>query len=104
MQRLLLASAAAAAMVLGMSVTTQVRADDLVHQQAAYGINGVGQKFALTDEERIIMRRYVNERSSVTTGASLGEFAVAPGDQIPDGVVLHQFPAAVYREAPELGS
>jgi len=75
--------------------------------QAAYGINGDGQKIAFTDEERMIMRRYVHPlvpSPRVTTGAARNDLAVIPGDRIPDSVALRPFPAAVYHEAPELGA
>ena len=103
MRTFLLASVAATVMTLGASVPTQAQTS---RQQAAYGLNEDGQKIGLTDEERIVMRRYVHPGvpRGVTTGAAGGNVMVAPGDRIPDGVALHPFPAAVYHEAPELGA
>jgi hypothetical protein len=104
MRKFLLATAAVT-IVLSVPIKAQAQSGHVASQQTRFGIDGAGQKFAFTDEERMIMRRYIHTptRSVVTTGAARSETVVAPGDRIPDGVALHPFPAAVYHEAPELG-
>ncbi len=103
MRTYLLIPAAVAMIALGLPGLTQAQT---VRQQAAYGINGAGQKIAFTDEERMIIRRYVHPAVPyrITTGEVSGGVAIAPGDRVPDGVLLHPFPAAVYHEAPELAA
>jgi hypothetical protein len=101
--RKFLLTTVAVAMVLGMPAATQAQSGLVA--QARYGIDGSGKKFAFTDEQRMTMRRYIYPptRSVTTTGSARSEMVVTPGDRIPDSVALQAFPAAVYREAPELG-
>jgi hypothetical protein len=68
-----------------------------------FGTTSAGEKFALTDEQRVILRRYVHPRiqPGVTTG-SASRIVVAAGDRIPNSVALRPFPAPVYHEAPRL--
>ena len=101
---LIASSAAVAAIVLGDSGLVQAQARTVV-RALEYGISEDGAKFALTDEQRVILRRYLlaSIQARATTGSASGT-TVLPGDRVPDSVALRPFPAAVYREAPRLGA
>jgi len=103
MRKLLLVSTTAAIALVASGLAQAQTLD--TKRAAGFGTTAVGEKFALTDEQRVVMRRYVQPRTGfgVTTGSASGT-TVAPGDRIPDAVELRSFPAAVYREAPGLGA
>jgi hypothetical protein len=60
------------------------------------------QRFALTDQDKTTLRKYVRTRSGATTGSPTAAINVSLGYKIPDGVELHALPGEVYREAPRL--
>jgi uncharacterized protein DUF1236 len=102
MRTFLVSVAAAAAVTLGASGAALAQRYD-APRSLEFGTTSAGEKFALTDEQRVILRRYVHPRvqSGVTTG-SASRIVVAAGDRIPDSVALRPFPAPVYHEAPRL--
>jgi Protein of unknown function (DUF1236) len=59
------------------------------------------QRFALTDQDKTTLRKYVRTRSDATTGSPTA-INIPLGYKIPDGVELHALPGDVYREAPRL--
>jgi hypothetical protein len=59
------------------------------------------QRFALTDQDRTTLRKYLRTPSGATTGSPTA-IDISRGYKIPDGVELHALPGEVYREAPRL--
>jgi hypothetical protein len=102
--RLFLLASTAAAIVLSASnlAQAQVRSNPSV----AAGMTETGEKFAFSDEDRVILRRYVKPtvQLGMTTGSTALDEGVTPGETIPDSVPLRTFPAGVYHESPRLSA
>jgi hypothetical protein len=102
MRRFLLAASIAA---IALSASSLAQAQTQMKASMAAGTTASGERFAFTDEDRVILRRYVHPRVAfgTTTGSESGD-GVTPGEVIPDSVMLHPLPGAVSRESPHLGA
>jgi len=100
MRRVLLAAAAAA---IALSTSSLVQAQTRVTSMPAAGVSATGERFAFTDEDRIIMRRYVRPREQygMTTGSAAGT-RVSPGSIFLCPKTTSAFPRAVIHESPHL--
>jgi hypothetical protein len=112
MRRFLLATTATAVVLSAQGVaqaqTSQSEKAGAQTQSAAPAVRNntstEEHRFAFSDEDRVIMRRYVRPRvqAGVTTGSAPGTVTV--GERVPESLELRSFPAAVYRESPRLGA
>jgi hypothetical protein len=109
MRKLPVAIAAAAIVLSAQGVAraadaqlTSTAPSKMARPAVGYSVTGE-HRFAFSDADRVIMRRYVSPRRQVgvTTGNTPGP-TVNLGERIPDAAVLRAFPSAVYHESPGL--